>query len=174
MGRPKKYTKSDYIDALKKSAEILDKSPTVSEYDSLDISPSSKQIRTVFNGWNNAKEEANLDTHISSRLSKSGGPPDILNISNTEWENMSRNKRLKKRKRAKWANEKLNHGCKMCGYDEHPAALEWHHTRDKTNSISQMINHTKGEDAIQREVEKCIVLCTNCHKIETFSDTYNV
>lgn len=174
MPRPTKYSESDYIIALQEAAKELGESPSIKQYNKLNKKPSSKRIREVFSGWNRAKEEADLETNTSSKLENSEGPPEILDISDDDWKNISKGKRLEYRKRAKWAREKINRGCNECGYDAHPVSLEWHHKNDKYKSISQMINQTYGQKRIEEEVEKCIVLCSNCHKIETWGDRYSI
>lgn len=45
--------------------------------------------------------------------------------------------------------------------------LEFDHLRDKFKDISMMIKQTYGIEAIKKEVDKCQVLCSNCHNIKT-------
>jgi len=59
-------------------------------------------------------------------------------------------------------------GCEKCGYNVHPVALDLHHIGEKTNSISQLIYRGSAK-AILEELKKCIVLCANCHRIETWA-----
>jgi transposase len=54
--------------------------------------------------------------------------------------------------------------CVLCGFDEHPAALQFHHVDPATKSFSI------GEGGLTRslararaEAEKCVLLCANCH-----------
>lgn len=60
------------------------------------------------------------------------------------------------------------HPCADCG-ETNPVVLEFHHTDPNTKSgtISQMIRVTKNWQCIQEEINKCIVLCANCHRIVT-------
>lgn len=59
-------------------------------------------------------------------------------------------------------NEIKIKGCSMC--DENDiACLDFHHIRDKEYTISQLIK-TENFTKIKTEVEKCIVLCANCHR----------
>jgi len=55
--------------------------------------------------------------------------------------------------------------CLHCGYRRNLAALTWHHLDPSTKSFSldmrSMSNRSERE--VRGEVEKCIVLCTNCH-----------
>lgn len=56
--------------------------------------------------------------------------------------------------------------CNRCGFDQHPAALEFHHKDEKLKSfmIGEVAN--KSWNSIVKEVEKCELLCSNCHRIE--------
>jgi hypothetical protein len=52
-----------------------------------------------------------------------------------------------------------------CPYREtDPFVLTFHHVRGtKKMDISQMVNQGYSLPAMQEEIEKCIVLCFNCH-----------
>ncbi|MBA7560448.1 hypothetical protein ES695_17890 [Candidatus Atribacteria bacterium 1244-E10-H5-B2] len=51
-------------------------------------------------------------------------------------------------------------GCQFCGYKKCTSALDFHHIGGgKEFNISQSSNLEK----IKEEVEKCAVLCKNCH-----------
>jgi transcriptional regulator with XRE-family HTH domain len=54
--------------------------------------------------------------------------------------------------------------CAICGYDRHPAALQFHHVdrATKTFGISRA-GVTRTLDAARAEARKCILLCSNCH-----------
>ena len=55
--------------------------------------------------------------------------------------------------------------CSKCGYNAHLAALEFHHTdNNKEFSIGAKLN--KKWESIVKELDKCILLCSNCHRIE--------
>lgn len=70
---------------------------------------------------------------------------------------------MRRRTNYVWLNEyKLERGCAGCGYKRSGAALDMHHLRDKAFTISAKLHLSLDE--IQREVEKCIVLCANCHR----------
>ncbi len=54
--------------------------------------------------------------------------------------------------------------CALCGYDRCARALHFHH-RDaagKAFGVGQG-GYTHGIEAIRREAEKCVLLCSNCH-----------
>lgn len=64
-------------------------------------------------------------------------------------------------------NQKLSIGCKICGYKKEPTALEWHHHNDdKSYSPSDLLGKGsyKNWEIYQKEISKCVLLCSNCHR----------
>jgi transcription elongation factor Elf1 len=55
--------------------------------------------------------------------------------------------------------------CEECG-ENHPACLDFHHIdpSKKDFSISQIKQYAWGDEKIEKEIKKCIVLCANCHR----------
>lgn len=55
--------------------------------------------------------------------------------------------------------------CEICGYNKCIAALDFHHINpeDKGFAISNS-NIYKNIEALKREVDKCILICANCHR----------
>jgi uncharacterized protein YktB (UPF0637 family) len=72
----------------------------------------------------------------------------------------------KKEFRDKLANIKENAGCADCGI-KNQIILDFDHLKDKKYNISQMIRDGFSWKAIMKEVEKCEVVCANCHRIRT-------
>lgn len=65
--------------------------------------------------------------------------------------------------------------CSKCGFS-HPAALHFHH-RDpaqKERTVSKMPWGGCGWDRIMLEIEKCDVLCANCHAVLHADETLEV
>ncbi len=60
-------------------------------------------------------------------------------------------------------------GCQDCGYNSHPAALDFDHPPgvEKLGTVSGFILKFKLKEAIQ-ELHKCEVVCANCHRIRTW------
>ena len=57
--------------------------------------------------------------------------------------------------------------CSKCGYSRHPSALEFHHLdpSQKEFGISRVrLNKMNAE--VKKELDKCTILCSNCHKEE--------
>lgn len=48
--------------------------------------------------------------------------------------------------------------------------MEFHHVvYPKVSSVSRMISNGTPVDKIQKEVDKCVVLCSNCHRIRHYN-----
>lgn len=63
---------------------------------------------------------------------------------------------------------KLEMGCSDCGYNANPDALDFDHVRGtKTKNVSRMTQDTL--EHLVEELDKCEVVCANCHRIRTFS-----
>ncbi len=60
----------------------------------------------------------------------------------------------------------LEHPCVDCGNTD-IRVLEFDHLRDKERNISKMLATGCGWDRISAEIEKCEVVCANCHRIRT-------
>ena len=57
---------------------------------------------------------------------------------------------------------KIAKGCEICGYNKCAAALDFHHNGDKEFDIANKRNST-GIKRLRVEMDKCEVLCRNCH-----------
>tara|TARA_R100001594_G_scaffold150532_1_gene212194 strand:- start:2822 stop:3076 length:255 start_codon:yes stop_codon:yes gene_type:complete len=58
--------------------------------------------------------------------------------------------------------------CKECGLNDY-RVIDFHHIRDKEFAISNMVYRGYSWNRIQKEIDKCIPLCSNCHRIEHHS-----
>ena len=71
---------------------------------------------------------------------------------------------------------KLEKGCAICGYNEHPAALQFDHINPEDKheklkaggkwSSKRSLTSLGWKDMIA-EMEKCRILCANCHAIHS-------
>lgn len=55
--------------------------------------------------------------------------------------------------------------CERCGYNKCLSALEFHHT-DPSQKDFSIANSFKNIDKLKTEVDKCLLLCANCHREE--------
>lgn len=60
------------------------------------------------------------------------------------------------------------HGCIDCGEKE-PCCLDFDHKEasDKTSNISRMVACSYCLDSIKKEIDKCEIRCSNCHRKRT-------
>lgn len=56
--------------------------------------------------------------------------------------------------------------CLLCGFDEHPAALQFHHL-DRSQKEFQLSQRgfTRCIEKARAEAAKCVLLCANCHAL---------
>ena len=84
----------------------------------------------------------------------------------------SKERRIQVRERADWSKENnttlvdyyRSLGCKKCG-DKRFYVIDFHHrnSNEKDGTINHMIKST-SYDTLKKEIEKCDVLCANCHR----------
>lgn len=53
--------------------------------------------------------------------------------------------------------------CAVCGYNKCLKALEFHHLNSKDFGISEK-GYTRSWKKVKKELDKCILLCANCHR----------
>lgn len=66
---------------------------------------------------------------------------------------------------------KVARGCSVCGYNAHPAALDFNHVRgEKLFNVSR--DTKTAWSKVLEEIAKCDVLCSNCHRIHTYENRH--
>lgn len=65
-------------------------------------------------------------------------------------------------------DHKMKAGCARCGYRDHHAALEFHHRDRDDKEIN--LSFAKSVAQAREEMNKCVVLCANCHRIHHFEE----
>lgn len=73
--------------------------------------------------------------------------------------NAMRNARITRKAFSEW---KRSLSCSVCSESFH-ACLDFHHLGDKDSEISKLICNV-GIDRVVEELNKCVVLCANCHR----------
>lgn len=94
-----------------------------------------------------------------------------------EWYQRNRKYRIKKsaerkdRVRKLWIDYKAKQKCSHCGV-QHPAVIDFHHViKEGKKSVNDLIvYHNNYEAAVREAEEKCIPLCSNCHRILHFNE----
>lgn len=98
------------------------------------------------------------------------------------WQKYKHNRTITPEQIKEWRNRKIqrarafvlaylkSHPCSKCGFTN-VAALDFHHVTDepynKWTRVSKLIQRSYSTERISKEIAKCIVLCANCHRIET-------
>lgn len=177
-------SEDDCIEALRRAAEKLGESPTKAQYEDLGTTPASSTIVRVMGGWNEAKEAAGLETYRSTGPRHEPKPEDVVLPADESWEELSVDQRwhyrnvawntertLRRRAELRaWAYEykQASTGCVRCDEDD-PACLDFHHVEgNKEMSVSSMISHGYSKERLLDEIEKCEILCANCHRKEHY------
>jgi len=80
--------------------------------------------------------------------------------------------RLDKRTRKLWAIDYLGKTCSVCNQSYHPSVYEFHHTdpENKDRDPSKMLSLSLVR--LQAELDKCILVCANCHRILHHGNSY--
>ena len=78
-------------------------------------------------------------------------------------------KNIRRKGIVEWFQEyKKTVNCLRCGIGDHPG-LEFHNNKgNKLENISNMAQRGWRKEAILKEIEKCVPLCANCHRIHHF------
>ena len=86
--------------------------------------------------------------------------------------NTAKSPRARKRA-AKWRLAQIiksDKGCVDCGYNKSPYALQFDHISDnKKANVSNLIRSDYSWVTIKAEIDKCEIVCANCHAIRTHS-----
>ena len=75
--------------------------------------------------------------------------------------------RERKRELREWLTDyKAGLKCERCSFS-HPAALDFHHKdgEQKEDAVAAMVSNGFCKERILEEIDKCEVLCANCHRI---------
>jgi hypothetical protein len=73
-------------------------------------------------------------------------------------------KRERRRLLKKRAVDYLGGSCYNCGYSKCLSALEFHHVNPEEKDFSICSQDGKTFEDIKPELDKCILLCSNCHR----------
>jgi hypothetical protein len=140
-GATRHYTNEQYLDEIKRVADELEKSPTWNEFDEHG-EMATQSVMQRFGSWNDAKEKAGVRIYPHGPSGEKD-PNSKIGI----------------------VRQAKNTDCPNCG-EGHSSALCFHHLPEyeKKFNISQFRNAGVTEEELQEEINKCIVICSNCHR----------
>lgn len=79
----------------------------------------------------------------------------------------ARNKIYRKQIR-EWLNEQKDQPCADCKRIFHPFQMDFDHVRgEKLFDISQVPRYGKSKEMVQKEIDKCELVCACCHRLRT-------
>jgi len=91
------------------------------------------------------------------------------NKEKVKYENYQNKKKYRVEKKEKLLDYLRNNSCIDCGNSD-IRVLEFDHVRgEKKMDVTKMVSSAYSWDKIQEEIDKCEVVCSNCHKIRTYS-----
>lgn len=90
-----------------------------------------------------------------------------------EWYKRNKDKQIesnrvyKKKEKQKYHDYRSTLKCSKCG-ENHPSCLDFHHINplEKEKTVHELIQNGYSFDRIKEEIDKCLVLCANCHRKE--------
>lgn len=126
----------------------------------VDITPKLlEQIQKRYNEIGNIKKIAKEFGISYDRLRKSGIQ---LNKPVKTQEQINKQTRYSKKIKEQLIEYKGGK-CEICGYNRYFGALEFHHL-DPTKKDFGISGGTKSFEKLKPEVDKCILVCSNCHR----------
>lgn len=98
-------------------------------------------------------------------------------VAHQEWlqknkEYMRTKQREDKRLRKIRAVEYLGGRCNKCGKDWHPAIFEFHHVDPTTKERDPSKMLQLSWERLTAELDKCVLLCANCHRLTHHEENY--
>ena len=74
-----------------------------------------------------------------------------------------------------WTRSLKTGTCTDCKLSFHPVAMQWDHRPGevKLMSVSALSDGRASKERILKEIEKCDLVCSNCHAIRTFNRRTN-
>lgn len=80
------------------------------------------------------------------------------------------NRRLKARYRAEWdaiLESRYKVECSRCGYSGSRVALDFHHPSGRSDKTKKFSYYYRTKPTAEKlaELDSCIILCSNCHRI---------
>lgn len=71
----------------------------------------------------------------------------------------------RRKKLREMAREYKGGKCMICGYKRYLGALDFHHLNPKEKDFGLSVKGlTRSWEKIKQEIDKCILICANCHR----------
>lgn len=103
-----------------------------------------------------------IDTNISNTSNRGKGNKCFSVCKTCHYKQRIERYRLKKKQAIKYKGGK----CNRCGYNKCDAALHFHHLNSEEKDQHCNLMRSWSLDKIKSELDKCELLCANCHAEE--------
>lgn len=74
-------------------------------------------------------------------------------------------------KRRMILEHKNTHPCSECG-EADPRCLDFHHRDESTKEFNLSEHKGRSASEVEKEIQKCVMLCANCHRKEHINEEY--
>jgi predicted HNH restriction endonuclease len=74
-------------------------------------------------------------------------------------------------RRKLWAIRYKGGCCQKCGYDKCIGALDFHHIDPSTKEAGWTLMRKMSRENMVKELDKCILVCSNCHREIHYTQT---
>lgn len=130
------------------------------------------------------RREASFYRNRTNRDGLASACKDCNKDSQRRYRDKNRDKRIEynrqyREKKAIWFRQyKKEHPCVICGEDD-PTCIDFHHVQKEHkekpyHNIAQFASQTYNLDRLKKELEKCVAICSNCHrKIHAYNWDHN-
>ncbi len=102
------------------------------------------------------------------RICKKHGETEFVKNSENRWRCKKCAAEAVQRKREKLKKDAIKYKggkCQICGYNKCDSALEFHHLDPNQKDFGISANgYTRSWDTVKKELNKCIMVCANCHR----------
>lgn len=68
-----------------------------------------------------------------------------------------------RKNKRQWAIDHKGGCCCLCGYNKTNRSLCFHHLNEDEKEIRLSSDHTVSWERLKKELDKCILVCANCH-----------
>jgi len=112
------------------------------------------------------KKYYNKNIKKTTNKFKKNDSKNSRNYRRTHSEEINKRERARKKEKREWVNNlKKEKKCNKCG-ESRWFCLEYHHINpeNKKFTIANSISGGYGKESILKEIDKCILMCGNCHE----------
>lgn len=128
------------------------------------------------------KQEKQLADFYKAKRGKCGRQADCKTCHNEYYNNKkdvyiqrSLEKSQTQRQELKnYVNKVKENPCMDCGNQYHPCQMDFDHISNKIRAVADMVRRAVSLETLKAEIDKCELVCSNCHRLRTHNRLNNV